>query len=289
MQRDPVRAAIQAGVFLLLYVVAVYLLGPLALLAGGYLVGLTVGSLVAAALATAFAMAIFGGHPLIDVGLCWNGFARANVLWGIAGGTGAAVLVIAPAVLFHAAHFVPSPEAGANWRTLLFVPFLLFCGAAGEELLFHGFGFQVMLREIGTYATVLPVGILFGFLHSNNPNASRLGLANTAGFGILFGIAFLRSHDLWLPMGLHFGWNFTLPLFGVNLSGITIKPTGVTLLWNVGSLWSGGDYGPEASVLTSGILALLLLYILKIPVARQHAPLLDTPPDPTPEPPALSA
>jgi membrane protease YdiL (CAAX protease family) len=278
MPRDPLRAAIQAGVFLLLYVVAVYLLSPIVMLVGGYLVGLTIGSLLASALATAFATAIFGGRPLIDVGLFWNRLSRHNVLWGIAGGAGAAMLVLLPAVLFGAAHFVQSPEAGANWRTLLFVPVLLLCGAAAEELLFHGFGFQVLLREIGTYATVLPVGILFGLLHNNNPNSSRIGLINTAGFGILFGIAFLRSHDLWLPMGLHFGWNFTLPLFGVNLSGITIKPTGVTLLWNVGSLWSGGDYGPEASILTSGVLLILLIYIWKIPVARQHAPLIDTSP-----------
>lgn len=293
MQRDPVRAIIQAGVFLLLYVVCVTLLGALGGFVGGYLVGLTVGSLLAASLATAFAMAIFGGRPLVEVGLFWNRLARVNVLWGLAGGAGAAVLAIAPALVFHAAHFVQSPEAGANWRTLLFVPLLLLCGAAAEELLFHGFGFQVLVREIGGYATVIPIGILFGFLHSNNPNASRLGLINTAGFGILFGIAFLRSRDLWLPMGLHFGWNITLPLFGVNLSGITIKPTGVTLLWNVDSLWSGGEYGPEASILTSGVLVLLLLYILKIPVARQHAPLLDIPPEvtqePTQEPPVPSA
>ncbi|MCU1262969.1 MAG: Abortive infection protein [Bryobacterales bacterium] len=148
MRRDPLRAAIQAGVFLLLYVVAVYVLGPLAMLVGGYLVGLTIGSLIAAALATAFAMAIFGGRPLIDVGLHWNHLSRTNVLWGIAGGAAAATLVLVPAVLFHAAHFVASPEAGANWRTLLFVPLLLFCGAAGEELLFHGFAFQVLLREL---------------------------------------------------------------------------------------------------------------------------------------------
>ncbi len=282
MPRDPLRPAIQAGVFALLYVVAVYLLGPVALLVGGYLVGLTIGSLVAAALATAFSTAIFGGRPLIDVGLFWNHHSRVNLGWGVAGGALTAVMVLVPPVLTGAAHFVSSPEAGANWRTLLFVPILLFCGAAAEELLFHGFGFQVLVRELGTWATVLPVGILFGLLHSNNPNSSPLGLANTAGFGILFGLAFLRSHDLWLPMGLHFGWNFTLPLFGVNLSGITIKPTGITLLWNAGPVWSGGDYGPEASVLTSGALVLLLIYIYRIPVVKQYAPLLDSSAQPAP-------
>jgi hypothetical protein len=156
------------------------------------------------------------------------------------------------------------------------------CGAVGEEMLFHGFAFQVLLRQFGTFATILPIGVLFGVLHGNNPNASRIGIINTAGFGILFGIAFLRSHDLWLPIGLHFGWNFTLPLFGVNLSGITMKPTGVTIVWNVGSLWSGGDYGVEASALTSVVLAILLAVIWFLPVKRQKALLLEEPLPPLP-------
>ncbi len=275
-QRDPARAAIQAGVFALLYVIAVYLLSPIVVLAGGYMLGLTVGGLIAVVLATAFSMAIFGGRPLIQVGLFWNRFSRKNLAWGLAGGVASAVLVLALPLATGGAHFVPDLDAGANWRTLLFVPVLFFCGALHEQLLFQGFAFQVLVRELGTYAVILPFGLLFGFLHANNPGFTPLGFANTAGFGVVFGLAFLRSHDLWLPAGMHFGWNLTLPLFGVKLSGLTIKPTGVTLIWNVGPLWSGGDYGPEASILTSGVLLLLLVYLWKIPTRKQIAPLLDT-------------
>ncbi len=106
------------------------------------------------------------------------------------------------------------------------------------------------------------------------------------GFGILFGIAFLRSHDLWLPIGLHFGWNFTLPMFGVNLSGITIKPTGLEILWKAGPLWSGGEYGPEASVLTSAVLILLAIYLWKAPIRKQYAPVYEAPSQPESLPPS---
>jgi hypothetical protein len=104
-------------------------------------------------------------------------------------------------------------------------------------------------------------------------------LANTAGFGILFGYAVMRTHDIWLPIGLHFGWNFTLPLFGVNVSGLTIRLTGFTMRWSAGTLWSGGDYGPEASLLTSAVLLLLFGYLWKAPLRRQHSALLDPPVD----------
>jgi membrane protease YdiL (CAAX protease family) len=282
MPRDSLRPAIRAAVYILLYLIAVYIAGPLFIWAGGYLVGVTVGGLVAAVFANTLSLSIFGPRPLTHVGLPWNRETARNGLLGVAGGAGSAIVVLCIPLLLHFATLAPTEDPGSNWRTVLFVPFLLLCGAISEELLFHGFGFQVLLKEFGTYATVLPVGVLFGFLHSSNPHSSNLGIANTAGFGILFGLAFLRSHDLWLPIGLHFGWNFTLPLFGVNLSGITMRPTGIEIVWKAGPLWSGGDYGPEASILTSGVLILLLIYILKIPVRRQFAPLLDSGSQPLP-------
>jgi CAAX protease family protein len=147
----------------------------------------------------------------------------------------------------------------------------------GEELIFRGYGFQLLLGALGPYATIVPVGVVFALLHNSNPNASWLGLLNTAGFGILFGYAYWRSRDLWLPFGLHIGWNFTLPLFGVNLSGLKIKVTGYELSWFAGPLWSGGEYGPEASVLTSAVLFLLGFFLWKAPVRRQPSPLTDPP------------
>lgn len=272
------RPAIRTAVYLLLYIVSVYLAIPLFTWTGGYLVGVTVGGLVASVFANALSLSIFESGKLTDIGLPWNRGSAHNAWVGLAGGTGAAMVVLCLPLLSGLAHMAPTQDPGSNWRTVLFVPVLLLCGAIGEELLFHGFGFQVLLKQFGAFATVLPVGVLFGFLHSSNPNASKLGIANTMGFGILFGIAFLRSHDLWLPIGLHFGWNFTLPLFGVNLSGITIKPTGLEIIWKAGPLWSGGEYGPEASVLTSAALILLSIYIWKVPVRRQFAPVYDSSP-----------
>ena len=146
---------------------------------------------------------------------------------------------------------------------------LLAAGAVGEEMFFRGYGFQVLLATCGPWATVVPVGVVFALLHSANPNATWLGIVNTAGFGILFGYAYLRSRDLWLPIGLHFGWNFTLPLFGVNVSGLRMRMTGHEMVWTAGKLWSGGDYGPEASLLTSGVM--VLLFSIRLEGARSPA------------------
>jgi len=176
-----------------------------------------------------------------------------------------------------AARIERTPADPGSWSSAVLLAIVLAMGATGEELFFRGYGFQVLVNAIGPFATILPVGVVFALLHLGNPHATWFAIVNTAGFGILFGYAYWRSRDLWLPIGLHFGWNLTLPLFGVNLSGLTMNVTGYAVAWSAGRLWSGGDYGPEASVLTSAALGALCVYLWKAPVCRQTSP-LDGPP-----------
>lgn len=183
------------------------------------------------------------------------------------------LLIFAP-VAFGMAHFEATSTA-FSVGPALFTLALLFCGAAGEEIAFRGFPLQFLMRGYGSWIAIIGVGILFGLLHGFNPGSTRMSMANTAGFGILFGFAVLRSHDLWLPIGFHFGWNATLPFLGVDLSGFTIQVVGYRLVWKAGDLWSGGTYGPEASLLASGVLLILFVVMWKVPVRRGVAYLLD--------------
>jgi hypothetical protein len=56
-----------------------------------------------------------------------------------------------------------------------------------------------------------------------------------------------------------------------------MKMTGYEMSWTAGSLWSGGEYGPEASILTSVVVVLLAFYLAKAPIRRQPSPLTDPP------------
>ena len=134
----------------------------------------------------------------------------------------------------------------------------------GEELLFRGYAFQLLVRSFGPFATILPTAVIFGLMHSWNPEATPLAIVNTVAWGILLGYAVWRTGALWLPIGLHFGWNVALPLLGSNLSGVTMGVTGYTLVWNVGVLWSGGGYGVEGSLLTTAIVVALFFVLRKL-------------------------
>jgi membrane protease YdiL (CAAX protease family) len=275
--RDPIRIALRLAVYVVLYFATAFLFGPFLYWLGDYLLGITAAGLLSAIFANWLSLRIYENRNLLELGLWWNQASARNLAMGVAGGIGAACLVLAPAILAGAAHLSPSTGEQPTFGSAMVLTLLLAAGAAGEELLFRGYGFQLLLASSGAYATILPVGIVFAALHGGNPNASHLGLANTAGFGILFGYAYLKSRDIWLPFGLHFGWNFTLPLFGVNLSGLKMKMTGHEMVWTAGPLWSGGEYGPEASILTSAVLLCLALALWKVPVRRQFSPLTDPP------------
>jgi len=264
-------------VYVSLYFATAFVLGPLLYWLGGYIVSITATGLLAAVFSNSLCLRIYVHRGIAAIGLQGDKAALVNLGFGCLGGVGAAALVLAGPLFFRAARIQADPANPFSLSSFFFVSVLLLFGSAGEELLFRGFGFQVLLPTLGAWPTILPVGIVFALLHAANPNATWLGLANTAGFGILFGYAFLRSHDIWLPIGLHFGWNFTLPLFGVNVSGLTMRLTGFTERWSAGTLWSGGEYGPEASILTSAVLLLLFAYLWKAPIRRQPSALLDPP------------
>lgn len=276
-RRDPLRIVLQILLFVALYYLAFIALATMFQWLGVYLVGLTAPILLAAGLANWASLRIHHGYRLWDAGLWWRRASAVNLGIGLAGGMAAACLVLGPPLMVGAARMVATPGDPGSWGSVAFLAVALAMGAAGEEMLFRGYGFQVLMAAAGPFAAILPVGVVFALLHGANPHATVFGIVNTAGFGILFGYAYWRSRDLWLPIGLHFGWNVVLPLFGVNLSGLAMNVTGYSMAWSAGKLWSGGDYGPEASVLTSAALVALWVFVAKAPVRRQTSPLDSTP------------
>ena len=265
---DPIRPLIGAGTCFLLYRILLYILVPVGQFLGGQMIALTVPPLVAAAISSSLAMAIFESRKLEETGLVWRESTLRNLLIGIVLGAAAALLAILPAVGLGFAHFHRLDNADVSWSGALFTPILLFCGALGEEIAFRGFVLQYLMRGYGRWAAILGCGALFGIMHAGNPSATTMSTVNTAAFGVLFGMAVLRSRDLWFAAGIHFAWNTVLPFLGVGLSGLTIEVTRYELVWNAGDLWSGGKYGPEGSGLTSAVIILLLVAVWKAPVRK---------------------
>jgi membrane protease YdiL (CAAX protease family) len=128
--------------------------------------------------------------------------------------------------------------------------------AAAEELMLRGYTFQALEEQWGGAAATLITATVFGAAHAVNPNSGWASFLGIMASGILFGVAFLTTRRLWLPIGLHVSWNlFEGPLLGFPVSGFQF-PSALAGTDHGPALWTGGAFGPEAGLL--GVLACLL-------------------------------
>ena len=121
--------------------------------------------------------------------------------------------------------------------------------AAGEEIVFRGVVYRLLEERLGSTVALILSAAFFGCAHGANPGAtwvSSLAIALEA--GILLGLAYVATRSLWVPIGLHFGWNFTEGgIFGAAVSGEHAQ--GIIAAPLSGSpLVTGGAFGPEASL-----------------------------------------
>lgn len=137
--------------------------------------------------------------------------------------------------------------------------------AVGEEIVFRGIFFRIFEEGFGTAAAIIVSSCLFGLLHALNEGATWWSTAAIAlEAGVLLGAAYVASRTLWLPIGLHFGWNFTEGgVFGAAVSGGQYHGL-VSNTISGPALWTGGSFGPEASIAAVAVcvpaaLALLML------------------------------
>ncbi|MEU6739756.1 CPBP family intramembrane glutamic endopeptidase [Streptosporangium sandarakinum] len=142
--------------------------------------------------------------------------------------------------------------------------------AATEELLFRGILFRIVEERIGTWPALTLTALLFGLSHLFNPHADLWGaIAIAIEAGGMLAAAYAATRTLWVPIGVHFGWNFAAAgIFGTEVSG-----NGATqgLLHGVTSgpaLLTGGAFGPEASLYA--VVAGLLLMIVFMWLARRR-------------------
>lgn len=131
-----------------------------------------------------------------------------------------------------------------------------------EELVFRGYLLQNMADGMGLRTAVVISCILYGLVHAGNPNATLVSTLIIVLFGVLRIYGYLATGLLWLSMGAHIGWNFFQgPVFGFNASGHA-EETSLLTHELAGPRWlSGGEFGPEGSLLVVPVVLLALLAI----------------------------
>lgn len=135
-----------------------------------------------------------------------------------------------------------------------------------EELLMRGVVFRIAQQAWGTRRALALTTMLFVIAHLPG-EISWIGMLVTAAASLAFTAAYQVSGRLWLPMGMHFAWNYLFSaVFSVPVSGHEAKG------WLHGSMsgpgWlSGGAYGVEASAMALLVWSVAAALLLR----RAHA------------------
>ena len=151
-----------------------------------------------------------------------------------------------------------------NPVSFILIPFaLMFTVAIIEEILVRGIIFRIMEEKLGSYIALTISSLLFGALHLANPHSSLISgiCITTAGF--LMGAAFIYSRSLWMPIALHFAWNFTQSgIFGAITSGNEKTNSLLEAKIQGPEFITGGAFGPEGSIQAIAFCALGTLILL---------------------------
>jgi uncharacterized protein len=140
-----------------------------------------------------------------------------------------------------------------------------------EEILIRGIVFRIAEESLGTWLATAFSALLFGSLHLLNPNATWIAaLCIAVEAGVLLAAAYVTTRRLWLPIGMHFAWNFTQGgVFGVAVSGEPIRGMIESTLTGP-ELLSGGEFGAEASIFAVIICTSMAVFLMFLAVRNGH-------------------
>lgn len=226
-------------------------------------------ALAIAALLALAVMARFDRLPLRAFGLGIDRRTPGELLLGfiIGGATmGGVALFMRIAGWYHPESIAHTEDISANLGNTLGIFFAI---GVYEEVVYRGYVLQTLERRFGTDRALAATMLMFGLAHLFvDIPATRLSLRLIGALsiaseaGVLFGAAYLLRRRLWIPIGVHWAWNFCEgPILGLPVTGGDFGPSVIAARAS-GPLWAtGGSFGPEAGIpcLIIGTLAGLTL------------------------------
>ncbi|WP_224488752.1 CPBP family intramembrane glutamic endopeptidase [Robertkochia flava] len=296
---NPSEARLRTGWRILLFIILFWTLSATALIIKPLLGEITkkeyvqdYSLIIVSVLAISTTIAVFLGRKFLDkktllsLGLQFNRTAVKDLgvgflLSGLMGLTFFTILLVFGLIQFHGINFNLYPEQEFTTDFISFMSTISLGSLSlillenilvgyWEEVVFRGYLLQNFAEGMGWVPAIVLSCIIYGLLHAANPNAGLLSTVIIMGFGFLRIYGYLTTKMLWLSMGMHIGWNFFQgPVFGFTASGHE-KPRISEITFTSDKSWlTGGEFGPEGSVIIIPIL-IFTLYIMKLYTKNRH-------------------
>ena len=141
---------------------------------------------------------------------------------------------------------------------LLFLLFIVV--SVVEETYVRGYVLKNLLKSFNPITSLIISSAIFSLLHFFNPNVNYIALTELFIAGILLGISYVYTKNLWFPIALHLSWNFFQVMFGFNVSGMDTYSLIEFEIFENNNI-NGGDFGFEGSYL-SILFSLIMIFFL---------------------------
>ncbi len=139
-----------------------------------------------------------------------------------------------------------------------------------EELVYRGYILQSLASGLNLTWAIIISSVYFGVEHLSNQDSSWMAAAGIFFIALFFVYGYIRTGQLWLPIGMHIGWNFfQSTVFGFPVSGYD-RPGLFQINVSGPELWTGGGFGPEAGLIILPICLLGALLIHIYTKRREH-------------------
>lgn len=131
-----------------------------------------------------------------------------------------------------------------------------------EETFFRGYCMGSIAESNNKWTAAIISALLFSVAHAANPNVKPLFFINVFLVGLLFSYMFIKSKNIWLPIGYHAMWDyFEGNVWGLPDSGIVVDGIYKTKVIH-SNIINGGLVGPEGGLAVT-IVILLGFIIIK--------------------------
>jgi membrane protease YdiL (CAAX protease family) len=136
--------------------------------------------------------------------------------------------------------------------------------AASEEVIMRGLIYPLLRRSVGLIAAMILTSLTFSLMHVFNPSFGYIPSLSVFLSGILLCLMRELTGNLYLAIGVHFGWNMAQVIAGLPLSGYQLfyDPQSWHVAVNGPGYLTGGDFGPEGSL--TGVLALIIMIVISV-------------------------
>jgi uncharacterized protein len=189
-------------------------------------------------------------RPFVTLGFAGDHLAR-DLLFGAS--LGAGWLGLSVAILWLGGWIAPQPAHEFSWARLVWMAGALIFNTICQEVLTRSYIFQTIQSRINAPVAILTTAVLFSVFHAGAfRGAWLLPAFNVFIAGVLFGTAYWRTGNLWLPISIHFTWNFLLgPVLGLTVSGQNDLGNWHRFSLHGPVLLTGGDFGVEGGLVVT--------------------------------------